>query len=204
MDRIQMKLLLLLATFSVFSGCQTTDVSRLNNSEPISTSQPSQFQALSGIQRIAIISLPKEHVPERQVEAIFIQGLSQKGYTLTSRSDLDSLMQEQSFQRSGLTEGRAARLGKILKADAVLVVEVTDLQVRRTRSGTEYFSRLSMAAKLIDVESSNILWANVQSYRPSLVSALASLSSSLTGIGKNNSEIDSLSASLVNRFPNRR
>lgn len=45
---------------------------------------------------------------QRLVEDQFIEILIQKGYSLVSRSDIQSVMKEQQFQRSGLTEDNAA------------------------------------------------------------------------------------------------
>ncbi len=68
---------------------------------------------------------------QRLVEDEFVRILLEKGYSLASRSDIASVVKEQQFQRSGLTEDNAAALGKLLNVPAVLVVRITE-------SKTEY------------------------------------------------------------------
>ena len=71
---------------------------------------------------------------QRLVKDEFLQVLIEKGYSLVSRSDMASVMKEQTFQRSGVTEDNAAALGKLLNVPAVLVVRITQCTARHQRS----------------------------------------------------------------------
>ena len=89
--------------------------------------------------KLAVVTVgnnrPRGHEPQteeqRLVEDEFVRILLEKGYSLASRSDIASVVKEQQFQRSGLTEDNAAALGKLLNVPAVLVVRITE-------SKTEY------------------------------------------------------------------
>lgn len=99
------------------------------------------------------------------IEDEFIKAALGKGYKVASRSDVDRVMQEIRFQRSGLTEGDAARLGKMLNVPAVLIVRITGAGVHSRRTGRqinyvdqyEYTSWCDMSARLISVEKAEVL-----------------------------------------------
>ena len=101
----------------------------------------------------------------RQVEDKFIAELLQKGYTVASRSDVESILGEMRFQSSNLTEDDAARLGRMLNVPAVLLVSITNIdhsqervQYRDGGSGTVYYAHGSIGARLVGVETAEILW----------------------------------------------
>jgi hypothetical protein len=83
---------------------------------------------------------------ERCIEDAFVGVLMRKGYSVVSRSDLKSVLEEQRFQRSGLTERDAVAIGKILNVPAVMLVKVTDQ------------AAAAMGARLIGVENAAVLW----------------------------------------------
>ena len=99
---------------------------------------------------------------QRLVEDEFVQVLLQKGYSLVSRSDIQSVVKEQQFQRAGLTEDNAAALGKLLNVPAVMVLKITECTAesqRDPRTGLPiWIGRASLGARLISVESGNIWW----------------------------------------------
>lgn len=107
---------------------------------------------------------------ERYVEDAFVAVLMRKGYSVTSRSDLEAVLKEQHFQKSGLTEADAAAIGKILNVPAVMVVKVTELDAENKRvpgktSGkrtsahrTAIEATAGMGARLISVEKASVLW----------------------------------------------
>jgi hypothetical protein len=99
---------------------------------------------------------------QRLVEEQFIAALLQKGYTLASRTDMQSVVKEQQFQNAGLTEDNAAALGKLLNVPAVLVLQIqesTTESQRDPRTGrSQTIGRATMSARLISVESGGIWW----------------------------------------------
>ena len=97
---------------------------------------------------------------QRLVEDEFLRVLLGKGYTLVSRSDMASVIKEQSFQRSGMTEDNAAELGKLLNIPAVLVVRITECkaETQKVRGANALVGRASVGARLIMVESGLIGW----------------------------------------------
>jgi Curli production assembly/transport component CsgG len=103
---------------------------------------------------------------QRLVEDEFVQALMTKGYSIASRSDVEAIVKEQRFQRSGLTESDAARLGKILNVPAVLVVRITEAseQNRFVPGGRGQSSELraSLGARLVSVESGSVWWIGKQ------------------------------------------
>ena len=71
-----------------------------------------------------------------------------KGYGVIERQRIQALLDEQRFQRSDLTTQQgAARAGKILNVPVVVVAAVY-----------VYGQKISMTAKMIDVETANVVW----------------------------------------------
>jgi hypothetical protein len=99
---------------------------------------------------------------QRLAEEPFVEALLQKGYTLASRTDMQSVVKEQQFQRAGLTEDNAAALGKLLNVPAVLVLQIqesTTESQRDPRTGrSQTIGRAAMSARLISVETGAIWW----------------------------------------------
>jgi len=127
------------------------------------------------VQKIAVLvqaptrhNLPRE--ADRMIEDEFISVILGKGYSVASRSDVDAIAREIKFQQSGMTENDAARIGKMLNVPAVLLVNVTDYAVERTKNapltalllspkGISFFeTRAVVGARLISVEKGEILW----------------------------------------------
>ena len=94
------------------------------------------------LDKLAVVVVGNNRLPraapqsdqQRLVEDEFLQVLIEKGYSLVSRSDMASVMKEQTFQRSGVTEDNAAALGKLLNVPAVLVVRITRCTAEHQRS----------------------------------------------------------------------
>lgn len=86
-----------------------------------------------------------------QIADLFNIELGRKGYRVIDRIQMEAILAEQKFQSSDYTtpEGRA-RMGRILNVDAIVAVDVL-----------EYGEKISMSAKLIDVEDAQILWLQV-------------------------------------------
>lgn len=122
---------------------------------------------------------------QRSIEDEFVQVLMRKGYKVVSRSDVQSVVKEQGFQRSGLTERDAAALGKILNVPAVMVVRVTEFSTA-VKSGPK--ARVTEAtagvgARLISVESANILWIGKYS-QTHVVNSQGDASQVVAGVAK--------------------
>ena len=86
---------------------------------------------------------------KNQIANMFVMELMKKGYTVVERSQVKTLLKEQEFQASDLASDQgAAKAGKILNVPAVLMIDIP-------KYGNE---KMSMSAKLIDVETAAILW----------------------------------------------
>lgn len=85
---------------------------------------------------------------ERTVDDEFTSALMNKQYTLSTRSDLLSILKEQAIQDLDLTENNSVSIGKVLKVQAVMLVRVT----------TTSKSSVSLGARLIGVDGARILW----------------------------------------------
>lgn len=84
--------------------------------------------------------------------------LGNKGYTLVSRSDLQTVMQEKQFQASGLTEENVTSFGKLLNVPAVLVVRITDSGPPSGQRNNSGVIIAAIGARLVSVETGEVLW----------------------------------------------
>ncbi len=192
---------IILSCLCIVVGCETlpkelTTIGirkRLN----ISKTESKVKQIQNNINKIAVFSTPKEY--SHHIEGHFMEYLLNKGYEVVSRLDLPVVMQEISLQHSGITAGEAANFGQILKTDAVILVEITEFEKRRTDNGDYSISKLSMTARLIIVESSKVIWISSKSYNPSLLEGILKLPTRILFSGEN--ELDSLSNSILEEFP---
>ncbi len=86
---------------------------------------------------------------KNQISNMFVMELMKKGYTVVERSQVKALLKEQEFQASDLASDQgAAKAGRILNVPAVMTIDIP-------KYGNE---KMSMSAKLIDVETAAILW----------------------------------------------
>jgi Curli production assembly/transport component CsgG len=103
---------------------------------------------------------------DRLIEDEIIPVLLGKGYSIASRSDAKAIRDELKFQReSGLTDEDASRIGKMLNVPAVLIVSINQYETGRTRpiklgrrTYSHYVTHATMGARLISVETGEILW----------------------------------------------
>jgi len=104
-----------------------------------------------------------------QIADLFNIELATKGYQTVERANIDALLGEQAFQSSknASPEGRA-RAGRILNVDAIVTVDVH-----------EYGDKISMTAKMIDVEDGSLLW--VQTGQGSTGKTLATVGGAAAG-----------------------
>jgi hypothetical protein len=86
-----------------------------------------------------------------QIADLFNIEFGNKGYRVIDRIQMEAILAEQEFQASDYTtpEGRA-QMGRILNVDAIVAVDVL-----------EYGEKISLSAKLIDIEDAQILWLQV-------------------------------------------
>ncbi|MBN1361889.1 MAG: DUF799 family lipoprotein [Sedimentisphaerales bacterium] len=106
----------------------------------------------SGLDRVAIASVTGQvygEAAKSTVAEFFTMELFQKGYRVMARSEMKQILEEQEFQASAITTNEdAARAGRVLNVPAVLLVSIP-------KYGSE---KMEMSAKLVDVETGEILW----------------------------------------------
>ena len=86
---------------------------------------------------------------KNQIAGFFEMELLRKGYAPIERTQIEMLLKEQDFQISELTQAEgAANAGQMLNVPMVLMVSVPEF-------GDE---KVSITAKIIDVEDASILW----------------------------------------------
>ena len=132
---------------------------------------------------------------DRTIEDEFIPVLMRKGYSLASRSDVNSILKEMHFQNSGMTDQDAAKLGKMLNVPAVLVVAVTEFKVeQRHFEGSQpyYVTSGALGVRLISVEKGEILWFGKHS---------GAIQSDLNNMGT--TVLKSLARKIAEAFPER-
>jgi len=134
-------------------GCTTT-TSRKGQSQSVAARS---FDA-NQIPKIAVLMQEYHGVSTGLIEDEFIAALLDKGYQVASRSDIEYVLKELRFQRSGLTDSDAAQIGKMLNVPAVLIVEIRGL--KRTKDSVH----AALGARLVSVERAEVLWISRASY----------------------------------------
>lgn len=134
--------MLAVVSFAAFTtGCASTDASGTY----------SQAHDFSQIERVAISGISgagNQEAAQEQVGAMFTQQLMELGYRPIERTRVRAVMEEQNFAQSdSTTSDGAARLGRILNVDAMIVVDVP-----------EYGDDMSMSARMIDPETAEVIW----------------------------------------------
>jgi hypothetical protein len=158
---------------AIFIGCASPPKESLldDPAEPVQSTKSASFES-AGIRSVAIVALDKNsefpylrghadpYGPIRAVlEDRFTASLLKKGYTVSSRSDVQSVLKEVGFQNSGLTESNAATLGRMLNVSAVLLARFhTPSADRGTSSPSEETVTVSLGARLIGVSTAELLW----------------------------------------------
>ena len=178
-----LSLLILTIWISGTLGCASFDLGSLLGSSVRTTSKPG-FNA-QRLDKIAILAERGREIPDRMIEDEFISALLRKDYTIAARSDIQAVLKEMQFQKTGLTDDDAVNFGKVLNVQAVLIVSVTSLKVNREKKQLE----CTLDARLISVEKSEVLWIGTNS-----------------GSGATDSEnilFKKLSSQLADRFPSR-
>ncbi len=106
------------------------------------------FSKLTKVAVIEVAGVVEGDTAKNQIADFFRMELMKKGYTVVERAQVQTLLDEQDFQASDLTNTEdAAKAGRILNIPVVLVVNIP-----------KYNQDMSMTAKMIDVEDASILW----------------------------------------------
>jgi hypothetical protein len=105
----------------------------------------------SSLDKVAIVEVTGRIYGEavkNQIASMFEMELLKKGYTVVERSRVKAVLKEQEFQGSDITsaEGRA-KVSEIFNVPAIMVIDIP-----------KYSEKMSMTAKLIDVQTGAVLW----------------------------------------------
>jgi len=105
----------------------------------------------SSISKVAVLDPSGDIYGEtvkNQVATFFEMELMSKGYRCIARTEIKKLLDEQDFQASDVTsEADAAKIGKILNVPVVMLVNIP-----------KYDSKMTVTAKMVQVETGDILW----------------------------------------------
>lgn len=136
------------------------------------------------IKKIAVVDVTGDFPGEatkNQIGDFFVMELMKKGYAPIARAGVQKILTEQDFQASKKTpEEDAARAGEILNVPAVLLINASKSE-----------NEIAMTAKMIDVETGEILWISSGSGRAdafwsSLLGAGAGAAAGSAVAGKHN------------------
>lgn len=164
-----------MAMGALYMACSSPGAPRSVAAQPPQTAFVSE-----DVTKVAVLVRDDRRTPTRPIEDAFVIELLRKGYQVASRSDLKSVIQEMQFQRSGLTESDAARIGRILNVPAVLIVAVSGVEYGSSRGG-RFVRRASMGARLVRVDSAEVLWIDSRELRQSGRSILGGLGGLVPG-----------------------
>jgi len=123
-------------------------------------------------ERIAVAEVTGDirgRTPKNQVGDFFAMELLNKGYQVVERERVESILQEQDFQKSERTNDQeAAQIGRILNVPAVLIL-----------SAHVEGEKVSMTGRMIDAETAEVLW--IGTGRGGSGRTLATLLGTITG-----------------------
>lgn len=113
------------------------------------------------IGRIAVVTLERAGIPMARAEDLAVETLVQQGYEIVNLADVRTALKEAVardnayFDRAGNTQN----LGRLLKVDAILVVQVTEVgTMKDTSTGREMVTRATASGRLIDAERGSVRW----------------------------------------------
>lgn len=143
------------------NGCVTTSPQpSMSVAKPIAMPANERLRKLKKIAVLVHLNKPRyrpDTTTSRLIEDNIIEIVLQKGYRVPSRSDLAKVMTEIKLQNSSLTSNRdVAKIGKILNVPGMFIVHVAKLD--RSRSGKYYRNFITLSGRMIDTETSEILW----------------------------------------------
>lgn len=105
----------------------------------------------SGVRRVAVAEITGvgNEAAKTDIGDLFARELLKRGYEPVERRQIKAVLTEQEFQQTDFTSPVAtARLGRVANVDAIIVGNLAVLDEER----------VSMTAKLLDVEDASILW----------------------------------------------
>lgn len=157
-----------------------------SNSAPRVHSTRSPAFRSGRISRVAILTIEEDGYGWHRanyndlLEDQFLTALFEKGYRVADRSLVDHALDEIRFQHSGLTQSDVAKLGGFLNVEAMLVVAVRDVEAQRRQVKSfdgQWKSvndiRATVSARLISVESTEVLWTGTSTHTYSVQRATA-------------------------------
>lgn len=167
-----------------------------------------QYKALN-VSKIAILVKPYRDLPLRIVEDEFMKFLIAKGYTISSRSDVETIKKELKFQHSDFTDKDMVEIGKILNVPALIIISINDYRQENFRydKGTGTQHSIVMGARAIDVETTDVIWLGTTKHADfALNELLVTLSQNLGRDfpARNNAMVDQPIASIAASSFNKR
>lgn len=133
----------ILLFWAVFSaGCASTSASGQHHASY-------NFASVDRTAVVAVEGAAGQEAAQNQIATMFNQYLMGKGYSPVERAQIQEVIEEQRFGQSELTSPNgAARLGRILNVDTVVLVNVPN-----------YGETMSMSAQMVDTENAAIVWS---------------------------------------------
>lgn len=129
--------------------------------------RPQQLAKLAVIASTDARDLETQSARQRLVEDIFVETLLDRGHVVVARSDIRSVLREQRFAESGLTDDHVVALGKLLNVPAVLVVRITEYALEANfdhkRNNRTQTARATVGVRLISVKTGAIWWQGTHS-----------------------------------------
>jgi hypothetical protein len=106
------------------------------------------FSKIDTVAIVEVESADLDRAQEDQISNWFARELLGAGYRVIERHKVEALLKEQQFQSSDLTSTvNMARAGEIVNVPAVVMVSVP-----------EFGNKVNMSAKMVDVETAEIIW----------------------------------------------
>jgi len=131
----------------------------------------------TGIKNVAVIEVSGKvsgEAAKNQIADMMSQELLRRGYQVVERSQVATLLKEQKFQAGDLTDSAdAARAGKILNVDAVVVANIPRAD-----------ERVNMTVKMLQTETGRLLWmANgVADSQRTLITVFSAVAGAAAGV----------------------
>lgn len=106
------------------------------------------FSKLNKVAVVDVIGDVGGEAARNQIADFWSMELLKKGYAPVERSQIQSLLKEQNFQKSGVTpEEDAVKAGQILNVPTVMIINIP-----------QFGENMSMTAKMLDAQDGSILW----------------------------------------------
>ena len=110
--------------------------------------QDYDFQKARNVAVVKVTGAVPSQAARVQLMDYFNMELLRRGFSPVERSQIQEVLSEQDFQARDITRPEnAAEVGRILNVDAVVILNVPTFD-----------ERISMTAKMVDVEDGSLLW----------------------------------------------